>query len=193
MKKQLKAIVCIVIVVVVVAGSAFVLKKAYNNYLYSTYPIKYKEEVNAASEKYDISQALIYAVIKTESNFEPNARSHAGAVGLMQLTEDTFIWLQTFYKDENDYTFDDLADPAVNIDYGVHLLSILSDMYSDEQTMLCAYNAGLGNVDEWLQDPQYSDDGVTLKKVPFPETDNYRKIVLQNESAYHKLYFSKSQ
>ena len=111
----------------------------------------------------------------------------------MQLTEDTFIWLQTFYKDENDYTFDDLADPAVNIDYGVHLLSILSDMYSDEQTMLCAYNAGLGNVDEWLQDPQYSDDGVTLKKVPFPETDNYRKIVLQNESAYHKLYFSKSQ
>lgn len=193
MKKQLKAIVCIVIVVVVVAGSAFVLKKAYNNYLYSTYPIKYKEEVNAASEKYDISQALIYAVIKTESNFEPNARSHAGAVGLMQLTEDTFIWLQTFYKDENDYTFDDLADPAVNIDYGVHLLSILSDMYSDEQTMLCAYNAGLGNVDEWLQDPQYSDDGVTLKKVPFPETDNYRKIVVQNESAYHKLYFSKSQ
>ncbi|MBQ3928755.1 MAG: lytic transglycosylase domain-containing protein [Clostridia bacterium] len=193
MKKQLKAIVCIVIVVVVVAGSAFVLKKAYNNYLYSTYPIKYKEEVNAASEKYDISQALIYAVIKTESSFEPNARSHAGAVGLMQLTEDTFIWLQTFYKDENDYTFDDLADPAVNIDYGVHLLSILSDMYSDEQTMLCAYNAGLGNVDEWLQDPQYSDDGVTLKKVPFPETDNYRKIVLQNESAYHKLYFSKSQ
>ncbi len=193
MKKQLKAIVCIVIVVVVVAGSAFVLKKAYNNYLYSTYPIKYKEEVNAASEKYDISQALIYAVIKTESSFEPNARSHAGAVGLMQLTEDTFIWLQTFYKDENDYTFDDLADPAVNIDYGVHLLSILSDMYSDEQTMLCAYNAGLGNVDEWLQDPQYSDDGVTLKKVPFPETDNYRKIVVQNESAYHKLYFSKSQ
>lgn len=193
MKKQLKAIICIVIVVVVVAGSAFVLKKAYNNYLYSTYPIKYKEEVNAASEKYDISQALIYAVIKTESSFEPNARSHAGAVGLMQLTEDTFIWLQTFYKDENDYTFDDLADPAVNIDYGVHLLSILSDMYSDEQTMLCAYNAGLGNVDEWLQDPQYSDDGVTLKKVPFPETDNYRKIVLQNESAYHKLYFSKSQ
>ena len=170
MKKQLKAIICIVIVVVVVAGSAFVLKKAYNNYLYSTYPIKYKEEVNAASEKYDISQALIYAVIKTESSFEPNARSHAGAVGLMQLTEDTFIWLQTFYKDENDYTFDDLADPAVNIDYG-----------------------GLGNVDEWLQDPQYSDDGVTLKKVPFPETDNYRKIVLQNESAYHKLYFSKSQ
>ena len=56
--------------------------------------------------------------------------------------------------------------------------------------MLCAYNGGLGNVDEWLSNPEYSDDGKTLKVVPFPETDNYRKLVAQNKSIYKKLYFS---
>ncbi len=190
MKKKVKAIICIAVTVVIVVISAYVLKTANQNYLYSTYPLKYQDEVNAASEKYGVSKGLIYGVIKTESNFNPTARSGAEAVGLMQITEDTFIWLQTYYKDENDYTFEDLEDPGVNIDYGVHLLSILSDMYEDEETMLCAYNGGLGNVDEWLADERYSSDGKTLKKVPFPETDNYRKTVTQNESIYNRLYFS---
>ncbi len=190
MKKQIKAVICIAIVVVIVIGSAFVLKTAYNNYLYSTYPVKYKNEVEQASEKYNVSKALIYGLIKTESSFNPDAESHAGAVGLMQITEDTFLWLQTYYKPDNDYTFEDLKNPGTNIDYGVHLLSILSEMYEDEETMLCAYNAGVGNVDEWLENPEYSSDGKTLKKVPFPETDNYRKLVTQNESIYHQLYFN---
>lgn len=193
MKKRVKAVICIAIVTIIVIGSAFVLKKAYNNYLYSTYPVKYKKEVANASEKYGVSKALIYGVIKTESSFDPDAESHAGAVGLMQITEDTFIWLQTYYKPDNDYTFEDLKNPAENIDYGTHLLSILSEMYEDEETMLCAYNAGVGNVDEWLSDPEYSSDGKTLKKVPFPETDNYRKLVTQNESIYNQLYFKEME
>ena len=108
----------------------------------------------------------------------------------MQLMPDTFTWLQTYYKEENNYVFEDLTTPEISIDYGVQLLSILSTMYEVEDTMLCAYNGGLGNVDEWLSNPEYSDDGKTLKVVPFPETDNYRKLVAQNKSIYKKLYFS---
>ena len=59
--------------------------------------------------------------------------------------------------------------------------------------MLCAYNGGAGNVDKWLDNKEYSDDGITLKVVPFPETDNYRKRVEQNKSIYHELYFSNEE
>ena len=188
--KWIKAIAAMAIIIAVLISGAFLLKKANSVYTENSYPLKYEKEIDAASKKYGVDKALIYGVIKTESNFVPDARSSAGALGLMQLMPDTFEWLQTYYKDENDYTFEDLADPAINIDYGAELLSILSKRYENEETMLCAYNGGLGNVDEWLADPQYSDDGKTLKAVPFNETNNYRRLVEQHKSIYNKLYFS---
>ena len=84
-----------------------------------------------------------------------------------------------------------LYDPALNIDYGTELLSILLKKYENEETAICAYNGGVGHVDSWLSDPQYSEDGKTLKIVPFSETDNYRRLVAQNKSIYNKLYFQK--
>lgn len=190
MKKHIKTIICIAVVVIILIGSAFVLKYAYNRYIYISYPLKYQNEVQSAAKKYNVDEALIYAVIKTESNFDPNAKSSADAMGLMQLTEDTFEWLQTYYADENSYTVDDLYDYKVNIDYGTLLLSILLNMYEDEGTAICAYNAGVGRVDVWLEHPEYSDDGVTLKKIPIAETDNYLEKVQINKNAYIKLYFS---
>ena len=189
--KWIKAIAAMAIIIAVLISGAFLLKKANSVYTENSYPLKYEKEIDAASKKYGVDKALIYGVIKTESNFVPDARSSAGALGLMQLMPDTFEWLQTYYKDENDYTFEDLADPAINIDYGAELLSILSKRYENEETMLCAYNGGLGNVDKWLDNKDYSDDGKTLKVVPFSETDKYRKLVEQNKSIYYQLYFKK--
>ena len=190
MKKQITAAVILVIVFFGMIGIAYGLKHVNHEYTYTDYPLKYEMEVNAAAKKYKVDKALIYGVIKTESNFEPDAQSGVGALGLMQLMPDTFTWLQTYYREENNYSFEDLANPAVCIDYGVQLLSIFSQMYEVEDTMLCAYNGGPGNVDKWLSDPACSDDGKHLKVVPFPETDNYRKLVAQNKSIYKKLYFS---
>ena len=191
MKKGSKIafVVGVVLTLVLIAGAAVVLKYVNIAYTNASYPLKYEAEIDAASKKYGVDKSLIYGVIKTESNFDPEARSSAGALGLMQLMPDTFEWLQTYYKEENSYTFEDLKDPAVSIDYGVELLSILSERYENEETMLCAYNGGLGNVDKWLDNKEYSDDGITLKVVPFPETDKYRKLVEQNKSIYHELYF----
>ena len=190
MNKKIKAGIYMAIVMLTIVGLALIIRNVNNSYVDESYPLKYEKEVNAASEKYGVDKALIYGVIKTESNFDPEAESNAGALGLMQLMPESFEWLQTFYKEDNDYQFEDLTDPALNIDYGVELLAILSDMYEVEDTMICAYNGGLGNVDQWLQDPQYSDDGKHLKVVPFTETDNYRKLVAQNKSIYKKLYSS---
>lgn len=190
-KINIKIIVSIAVIITILFSAALILKKANSVYTQMSYPLKYEKEIDAASKKYNVDKALIYGVIKTESNFDPEAKSSAGALGLMQLMPDTFEWLQTYYKDENDYTFEDLTEPAINIDYGVELLSILSKRYEDEETMLCAYNGGLGNVDKWLDNTDYSEDGKTLKVVPFPETDRYRKLVEQNKSIYYQLYFKK--
>ena len=190
MKNQIKAAAIIAVIFFGMIGIAYGLKHANREYTYSDYPLEYEKEVNAAAKKYKVDKALIYGIIKTESNFDPEAESPVGALGLMQLMPSSFEWLQTYYKDENDYVFEDLRKPEINIDYGVHLLAILSEMYEVEDTMICAYNGGLGNVDSWLENPEYSDDGKHLKVVPFLETDNYRKLVAQNKSIYQKLYFS---
>lgn len=192
MKKiTVKTIVIILVTFAVIALTAVGIKFLNKNYSENSYPLKYKEEVEAAAEKYGVDEALIFAVIKTESDFDPNAKSHAGAIGLMQLVPDTFTWMQTYYKDENSYVFEDLCDPALNIDYGTEVLSVLLKMYENEETAVCAYNAGLGNVDNWLKDPDYSDNGKTLKEIPFPESKNYVRLVERNKSIYSKLYFDK--
>ncbi len=188
--KLFKIALCMSVVMLIVAGTALGLKTAHDQYVYSTYPLKYQTEVEAASRKYGVDKFLIYGVIKTESDFDPNAVSPVGAVGLMQLMPETFQWIQDYYADENyqDFQFSDLTKAGINIDYGTHLLSILLDMYENEDTALCAYNAGVGNVDKWLEDKEYSEDGKTLIKAPIEETENYRHLVAQNKSIFKKLY-----
>lgn len=190
MKKQIKIIISISVIVVILFSAAYILKASYHRYVNMSYPLEYQNEVEAASEKYGVEESLIYAVIKTESNFDPDAVSSAGAIGLMQLMPDTFEWLQLYYADDNDYTVDDLTDYAVNIDYGVLLLSILLDMYEEESSAICAYNAGLNRVNSWLANPEYSDDGVTLKYIPIEETREYLEKVNTNKNVYINLYFS---
>ena len=77
----------------------------------------------------------------------------------------------------------DYMDPETNIMLGCHYLRHLLDVYEVTDTALAAYNGGMGNVSSWLSDPRYSDDGITLKDIPFPETKNY--VVRVNEAWTH--------
>lgn len=156
--------------------------------LKSIYPLKYGEQVAAAAEETGLSPALLYAVIKTESNFDPNARSHAGAVGLMQMIPETFQWIQRYVHGEELYGDETLSDPEVNIRYGSIVLQYLTEKYGDEKTALYAYNAGSGNVDKWLGDPRYSNDGKTLHTIPFGETRRYVERIETAQKIYRKLY-----
>ncbi len=139
--------------------------------------IDYQPIINRYAKEYDLEPALVCAVIKTESNFDPDAKSDKDAHGLMQITEPTLNWA-IFRENQNaDYTVKDLYDPDTNIKYGCLILSLLINEFEDRDTALAAYNAGRGNTIKWLKDRRYSDDGIHIKDTPYQETDEYIKRV----------------
>ena len=150
------------------------------------YPRDYREYVERYSAMYGVPEHIVYAVIKVESKFVSNAVSHAGAVGLMQITPDTFDWLMLRQKEEMDTGM--LYDPETNIKYGTYLLSRYYDRYGDWKLVFAAYNGGPGNLDKWLEDPEYADGEGGLKKIPFRETRNYVRKVTDAWDTYERLY-----
>lgn len=151
------------------------------------YPLKYEDIVTSKAEEFQLDPSLVYAVIHTESKFEPNAVSTANANGLMQITDDTYQWARKREgKDPGDTN--DLFDPNTNIRYGCYILVLLTEQFSDIETVLAAYNAGQGRVQEWLENPDYSDDGVTLKQIPYEETAEYIRRVLNTQKRYQQIY-----
>lgn len=152
------------------------------------YPLRYSEEVMAAAAEYELSPALIYAVIRTESGFREKAVSPAGAAGLMQLTEAAFKEAQKKRDGRVSLDAQQRLDPAVNIQYGSCYLALMLRRFSCEETALAAYNAGPNRVTGWLKDAACSEDGVTLTYIPYEETQNYVKRIEQARNFYRFLY-----
>ena len=143
------------------------------------YPVKYSNYIVKYAEENELDPYLVIALIKQESNFVADARSkYAG--GLMQLTEET----ATEYAKKLELETYNYMDPETNIKIGCFVLASLIDKYENVDTALAAYNAGIGNVDTWLKNPDYSSDGKTLYNIPFSETREYVKKV--NE--YMEIY-----
>ncbi len=152
-----------------------------------SYPREYAEYVETYAETYGVPETLIYAVIRTESDFDSGAVSPVGAVGLMQLMPSTFEWLtddMLFEHLENGM----LYDPETNIKYGTYCLSYLYDRYGDWELAIAAYNGGLGNVDKWLADDRYADGEGGLKRIPFKETRQFVARVTDAWEMYDRLY-----
>ena len=147
-------------------------------YQRARYPLRYEEIVRAHARNYDLSPTLLAAVIYTESKFDADARSGAGAVGLMQLLPETAkgIALRT---GGDRFVVSDLVDPELNVRYGSWYLRNLLNRYDDLQTALAAYHAGQGNVDEWRR------KGVGIQ---FPETRDYVDKVFDVERVYADAY-----
>lgn len=153
------------------------------------YPLEYESIVNIASKTYGVEKECIYAIIKCESGFDSDAHSHADALGLMQITPDTFKWLQ-LYSHEGPIDARKLKAPYINIMYGTLLVSILREKYSDEEVVLSAYNAGETVVKRWLSDKNISADGKKLSRIPYGETRRYVGRVKMAKKIYKILYFS---
>ena len=140
----------------------------------AVYPRTYRTYVEYYADKYGLEYAQVYAIIKTESGFKPNALSAVGARGLMQITEETF---------------DDLYNPEVNIRFGTYYLHYCMERYAgDLATASAAYHSGQGLVDRLLEDARYSDDGVTLHTFPYEQMNLYVHKVERNYKKYQELY-----
>ncbi len=157
------------------------------------YPEKYSEIVVPEAMKNGLEPELVYAIIKAESDFNPDAVSSAGAMGLMQMTPSTFEWVQTMIPSDPAYEKEALFDPEINIRYGCKYLSWNLKQFGDLETALCSYNAGPGNVNKWLENQEYSPDGKTLQYIPFKDTEAYVENVMRYYEKYKELYYNYEQ
>lgn len=148
------------------------------------YKLEYSEYVEKYSDKYEVPESLIFAVIRTESNFKADAVSASGAMGLMQMMPLTFKDMQSRIGEE--YEDEMLLDPEVNIKYGTYYLAYLYRYFKNWDNAIAAYNAGMGYVSSWLDNEEYSQDG-ELINIPFSETDRYLKKVKSSLLKYEEI------
>ncbi len=186
-KEALMRSVVIITILILSIICGLLFQFFYDKYERNAYPKEYEEYVEKYASQYGVPEYIVYAVIKTESGYDSGAVSEAGAVGLMQMMPDTFNWLTTLTKENLDKGL--LYDPETNIKYGTYYLSYLYLKYGSWDTVYAAYNAGEGNVDQWLGEALEADGAKKLGEVPFKETENYIKKVNKAAEIYDRLYY----
>ena len=150
-------------------------------------PMAYEDLVFRYAEEYQVPPSLIYAVVKCESNFDPEAMSRAGAMGLMQLMPDTFSWLSKISGSH--YDASQIKDPGANIHMGVYYLSWLYGRFESWDLCCAAYNAGQNRVKRWLEEGTlYSSDGSL--QIPIRETAQYLERISHYRNQYLEHYNS---
>ena len=142
------------------------------------YPLRYSTNVRVYASQDHLDPALLAAVIESESKFNPNARSKAGAVGLMQLTPTTAKGIAQ-YTGGSRFRVSDLTNPDINIRYGAWYLEHLLNKYGNERLALAAYNAGQENVDRWRREHV---------GIQFDETRDYISKVERLKKIYRRAY-----
>jgi soluble lytic murein transglycosylase len=169
----------VALVAVAAAGTFVYLQRAEPPwYARLWYPLRYADIVRVHARENDIDPALLAAVIETESKFEANAHSSAGAIGLMQLTPSTAKGIAE-YTHGTAFRLSDLTNPDINVRYGAWYLHRLISKYGDERLALAAYNAGQQNVDAW----RAAHEGIQ-----FAETRDYVAKVERLKTIYRRTY-----
>ncbi|SFD38171.1 lytic transglycosylase domain-containing protein [Clostridium uliginosum] len=180
-KSSFLILVAILILLAIGIGSKYLIKEVF-------FPYKYAEYVDKYSKEYDLDPFFVLAVMKTESKFDEDAHSNKDAIGLMQITVETGEWaaekmgLGIFSKEM-------LFDEEYNIRIGCWYLSELRKMFDGNLELIIAgYNAGPGNVNKWLNDDKFSENGKDLSYIPFKETKKYLDKVTTYYNVYKYLY-----
>lgn len=151
----------------------------------SMYPLRYEDEITASAASHGVDPYLVAAVIRSESSWDPGASSHQGARGLMQLMPETAQdMVAKGLVDGKRYSYENLEDPAINIEYGCAYLSYLLTYFNGAtDRAIAAYNAGMGNVDGWAKQDKLLHNAIT-----FPETQAYLVRVNMAKARYQELY-----
>ena len=179
-------------VVVFLAAAAFGGYVLYENEQYQkalrNYPVAYTDFIKTYSTEYKLDPYLVQSIMRCESSNDPSVVSKVGAIGLMQIMPDTGTWIAHKLDLDNVYTEQMLYDPETNIEFGCWYLQFLSGRFNgNTKQMIAAYNAGHGSVEDWLDDPRYSQNG-ELTTIPFEETARYYDKVTAAYENYTTLY-----
>lgn len=146
-----------------------------------TLPLRHEDIIRQESVQWGVEPSLVAAMIYAESRFRDQT-SHADARGLMQITPDTAKFIARKSRG-TEFVLEDLSDPDVNIAYGTFYLRYLLDLLDqNEVAALAAYNAGIGNVDEW------GGADLGLEDIRFEETRDYVERVLEKQQSYRETY-----
>ncbi len=151
------------------------------------FPQPYFHFVSEAGRRFGVNPELIYAIMRQESSFDPQARSHADAFGLMQLIPEAARRVEGMTDISLD-TAEDLYQPNTNVTLGAAFLRLLMDQY-DEQFILtvASYNASEKAIRGWMRTRYRGDSLEFIEDIPYEETRGYVKLVLRNYIFYLRL------
>ena len=151
------------------------------------FPRPYRELVEKSAKSQKLSQSLVFAIMREESAFDPDAESHADAYGLMQLIVPT---ARVAAKGTNlPHDRRSLLRPSVNVELGCRTLSRFSRVFAENPLLAVpAYNAGPSRVKQWLAERESADFDLWVEAIPYVETRRYTKRVLASRAAYAFLY-----
>jgi len=160
------------------------------------HPRAFSELVRSGEQTHQVPHLLTFAVMQTESRFDPGVTSWAGARGLLQLMPGTAKDVARRAGVE-DYSPSRLYNPTFNLDLGMRYLSKLVGRFggSDAAVALAvpSYNAGAGNVDKWLGERGDWDFDLFIESIPFDETRKYTQSVLERWMVYRWVYASQDK
>jgi soluble lytic murein transglycosylase len=149
------------------------------------YPHAYWDIVEVTSQKHGVDPLLVLSVMREESTFDPNAKSAAGALGLMQLMPQT-----AFRLDGNLQlgitNLSHICNIKNNIHLGTYYLSILIKEFGSYAYALAAYNAGEEKVKKWIQKGDYKSIDEFIEDIPYSETRNYVKRIMTTFFEYKR-------
>ena len=180
---KIKKLLIVIIIAIFVIGIIIASKKLMIKILYKK---DYSELVSKYAQEYEIEENLIYAIIKAESNFNPNAVSSQKAKGLMQLMDSTAKEIAN--KIGIEITDKNIFEPETNINIGTKYIAALLEKYECIEVALAAYNAGSGNVDKWIANGTIKADGSDIEKIPYKETNMYVRKIMRDYKIYKKIY-----
>lgn len=177
MKLSVKQKVSILILVAV-----FILMIAAILFFYVMLPKKYERVIQEFSQEFGVDGDLVYAVVRTESNFRADAVSRRGAVGLMQIMPSTAEFICQTLGEKLD-----LNVPEDNLRMGIWYISYLEKKFDHTDAVLAAYNAGEGTVLGWIRNGYAGEKG-ELTDIPYQETKIYVRKVNFFYNCYKMLY-----
>ncbi len=155
------------------------------------YPTPFKRELMGKAKDAGLDPAYVFGLIRQESRFIPDVRSHVGASGLMQLMPATARW--TAQKAGVPFKQDQINDPALNLTLGTYYLKTVLDDFGGSQAMAAAaYNAGPSRPRRWREGATV-EAAAWAESIPFTETRDYVKKVLNNAVIYTAMLGGKSQ